>query len=223
MNRRLVRGACALLALGATSLPAAAQGDARAETGANATAGSAAGSSVAGSTVVGSAVAGNGSLPSDYIIGVEDVLRVVFWRDDGLSGDVVVRPDGKISVPLLNDVHAAGLTPVALSKVLEDAAREFILNPNVTVIVSQVNSRRVFVVGEVMRPGTVALNSEMNMLQLIAAVGGFQEYAKRNEVVIVREQNGREERMRFHYDDVVRGRKPEQNILLRPGDTILVR
>jgi polysaccharide export outer membrane protein len=154
---------------------------------------------------------------------VEDVLGVVFWRDENLSTEVVVRPDGKISLPLLNDVHAAGLTPEGLGELLEERAREFVNNPDAAVIVRQIRSRKVYVVGEVARPGTVPLTSDMNMMQLMAQVGGFLEHANRGDVVIVRTENGSEERLKFNYNDVVKGKKPEQNIMLRPGDTVLVR
>jgi polysaccharide biosynthesis/export protein len=164
-------------------------------------------------------------VPGDYVIGVEDVLGVVFWReqDKALSTDVVVRPDGMITVPMLNDIPAAGLTPEALAKVVEQAAAKYIRDSAATVIVRTINSRKVHVIGEVSRPGPVPLGGPMTVLQAISEVGGFTDIAKKNDVTIVRTQNGKEQRFKFNYKDVLNGKKIEQNILLRPGDLILVR
>jgi polysaccharide export outer membrane protein len=164
-------------------------------------------------------------LPSNYVIGVEDFLGVVFWReqDKALSTDVVVRPDGNISVPMLNDIPAAGLTPEQLAASIQQAASKFIRDAAATVIVREIRSRKVFVVGEVTKPGTFQLGNEMNVLQAIAEAGGFLEHANKSDVVIVRNDNGTERRFKFNYKDVVRGKKPEQNIRLLPGDTVLVR
>ena len=169
------------------------------------------------------ATAGATVLPPGYVIGTDDLLSVVFWRDKDLSADVVVRPDGKISLPMLNDIQAAGFTPEQLSVVVKGTARKYIVDADATVIVKEVRSRKVFVIGEVGKPGPVLLTSEMNVLQLIAEAGGFLEHANRSNVVIVRRENGREQRLKFNYKDVVKGKKVEQNILLQPGDTILVR
>jgi polysaccharide export outer membrane protein len=165
------------------------------------------------------------SLPADYVIGVEDVLGVVFWReqDKGLNADVVVRPDGKISVPMLNDIVAAGLTPEQLAAAIQQAAARYIRDAAATVIVREIRSRKVFVIGEVTNPGTVQLGNEMTVLQVIAEAGGFLEHAKKGDVVIVRNEGGTERRFKFNYGDVVKGKKPEQNIRLQPGDTVLVR
>lgn len=165
----------------------------------------------------------NPVVPSDYVIGAEDVLSVVFWRDKDLSADVVVRPDGKISLPLLNDIHAAGYTPDQLRGALEKAAAKYISDPTATVIVKEIRSRKVYVLGEVVRPGMVPLSGDMNVLQLIATVGGLLEYADKGNIVIVRQEDGRERRYRFDYDEVVKGKKTEQNIMLKSGDTVIVR
>jgi polysaccharide export outer membrane protein len=164
-------------------------------------------------------------LPSDYTIGVEDVLAVVFWReqDRALSTDVVVRPDGKISVPMLDDVRAAGLTPEQLSDAIEQAAAKFIRDPAATVLVKEIRSRKVFVIGEVAKPGAVELGGDMTVMQVLAAAGGFLEHAKKSDVVIVRRLKDRETRFKFNYKDVLNGRNVEQNIRLLPGDTVLVR
>jgi polysaccharide export outer membrane protein len=163
------------------------------------------------------------TLPKDYVIGIEDVLNVVFWRDKDLSAEVVVRPDGKISLPMLNDVSAAGMTAEQLAAEVQKAAAKFIRDPGATVIVKEVRSRKVYVVGEVSKPGTFMLAADMNVLQAIAAAGGFVEGANRSNVVVVRNENGEERRYKFNYDDVVRGKNVKQNIRLVPGDTILVR
>ena len=162
-------------------------------------------------------------LPTGYVIGVEDVLTVVFLRDKDLSAEVVVRPDGKISLPMLNDLHAAGLTPEQLSGVVEEAARKYIREADATVIVKDIRSRKVFVIGEVAKPGGFLLANEMTVLQVIAEAGGFLEHANKGDVVVVRKENGREQRLKFNYNEVVKGKNTEQNMTLRPGDTVLVR
>jgi polysaccharide export outer membrane protein len=140
-----------------------------------------------------------------------------------LSVEVVVRPDGKISLPLLNDVQAAGYTPEQLAEIVEKAAMKYVADSDTTVIVKQINSRKVYVLGEVAKPGTVSLTGEMNVLQLIASVGGLQEYADKGNILIIRNENGRERRMRFNYKQVIDGKNLQQNIMLQPGDTVLVR
>jgi polysaccharide export outer membrane protein len=162
-------------------------------------------------------------LPKDYVIGAEDVLTVVFWNAKELSTEVLVRPDGKISLPILNDVPAAGMTPEQLATTIAKAATKFVRDPSATVIVKAVNSRKVYVIGEVAKPGPFPLGSEMNVLQAIGEAGGFLETAKKGDVVIVRNENGTERRYKFNYNDVVRGKNVAQNIRLLPGDTILVR
>ena len=162
------------------------------------------------------------ALPRDYVIGPEDVLSIVFWQETALSTDVVVRPDGKISLPLLKDVQAAGYTPEQLTGALVKAATKYVARPNATVIVKQINSRKVFVVGQVAKPGAFPLTGDMNVLQVIAMAGDVLEYARSTNVVIVRKEEGREQRFKFNYKQVVKGKNTEQNILLKPGDTVIV-
>jgi len=157
-----------------------------------------------------------------YVIGADDVLTVTFWQDR-TPMDVVVRPDGKISMPLLNDLQAAGHTPEQLAGALEKVAAKYITEPQATVIVKESRSRRVFILGEVGSPGMVALIGDMNVLQLIAVGGGLLEYADKKNIVIIRTENGLERRFKFNYNEVVDGKKVEQNILLQPGDTVVVR
>ena len=161
-------------------------------------------------------------VPPGYVIGADDLLSIRFWSDAQLSADVVVRPDGKISIPLLNDVQAAGLTPEQLNATLEKAASKYIAEPDATVIVREVRSRKVYVLGQVARPNTVTLNVDMNVLQVLTAVGGLLEYADKGNIIIVRAENGRERRFKFNYNDVVKGKNVQQNILLQPGDSVIV-
>ena len=163
------------------------------------------------------------AMPVDYVIGVEDVLSVVFWREKDMSADVVVRPDGKISLPMLNDVTAAGLTPEALATVVAKAGAKFVRDAGATVIVKEIRSRKIYIIGEVAKPGTFQLGSEMTVLQALGEAGGFIEGANKSDVAIVRNEGGKEQRFKFNYNDVVKGKNPAQNIRLLPGDTIIVR
>jgi polysaccharide export outer membrane protein len=163
------------------------------------------------------------ALPPSFVIGISDVLAVTFWRDPRMSGDVVVRPDGMISLPLLNDVHAAGNTPEQLAGVLARAGAKYITDADVTVVVKEIHSRKVFVLGKVGTPGMVSLSGDMNVLQLIAVSGGLLEYADKENIVIIRTENGQEKRLKFNYNDVLKGKNAKQNIPLQPGDTIVVR
>ena len=171
----------------------------------------------------GSGVPVSAPVPKGYVIGPEDVLSVIVWREQEMSSEVVVRPDGKISLPLLNDVQAAGYTPEQLAEIVEKSAKQFVSDSEATVIVRAINSRKVYVIGEVAKPGMFPLTSEMNVLQLIAAVGGLAEYADKSNIMVLRNENGRERRLRFNYKEVIAGRNLQQNIELQPGDTILVR
>jgi polysaccharide export outer membrane protein len=162
------------------------------------------------------------ALSSDYRIGPEDVLNIVFWRDEQMSVEVMVRPDGKISIPLLNDVQAAGLTPDQLRLQLIEGASKFIEEPNASVVVKTVNSRKVFITGMVARPGTYPLIGVLNVLQLIAQAGGLLEYADSKNIVIIRVDGGNTASFKFNFKDVVRQKNVKQNIELRPGDTVVV-
>jgi polysaccharide export outer membrane protein len=162
-------------------------------------------------------------LPPDYVIGPEDVLAVLFWREKDLSVEqVVVRPDGMITLPLLNDVQAAGLTPAELRDALAKAASRFVEDPDATVVVRQINSRKVFVTGQVGRPGAYPLLGPTTVLQAIAQAGGLLEYAKANDILVMRQVKGRTQTFKFRYKDVIRGKHLDQNIELKPGDTVVV-
>jgi polysaccharide export outer membrane protein len=156
------------------------------------------------------------------VIGPEDVLSIVFWRDKELSSEVVVRPDGKISLPLLNDVPATGYTPEQLRGVIEKAASKYIADPNATVIVKAINSRKVHIIGNVGKPGTYPLASDMTVLQFIALAGGLQEYADAKGITIMRKEAGEDRTLKFNYKDVVKGKNLSQNVTLKPGDTVIV-
>jgi polysaccharide export outer membrane protein len=168
------------------------------------------------------AVAGAATLASDYVIGPDDVLTVVFWRDKDLTGDVVVRPDGKISLPLLNDVVAAGLTTDQLRQTLLESAGRYITDPNVTVVVKQINSRRVFITGQVAKPGPYQLTAPTTVVQLIALAGGLTEYADSKNITVLRPAQPRERSFRVNYRDVAKRKNLRQNIELMPGDTVIV-
>ncbi len=163
------------------------------------------------------------TLPSGYVIGTDDVLTIVFWRDKEMSAEVVVRPDGRISLPLLNDVQAAGNTPDQLRVQLEQASSKFIKgDPSVSVVVKTINSRKVYITGNVIKGGEFPLNGELTVLQLIALAGGLQEYADSKNIVITRKEGGKDSYFHFNYKDVMKQKHVEQNIALKPGDTVIV-
>lgn len=161
-------------------------------------------------------------LPPDYVIGPDDVLTVVFWREKDLSGDVQVRPDGRITLPLLNDIDAAGLTPDQLRVRITQAADKYVTEPNVTVAVKTINSRKVFITGQVAKPGPYPLGGPTTVVQLIAMAGGVLEYADEKNISIMRIEGGQQVSLRFNYDEVKRRKNLKQNIELKPGDTIIV-
>jgi polysaccharide export outer membrane protein len=161
-------------------------------------------------------------LGADYLIGPGDVLTVNFWRRADVSSDVTVRPDGKISLLLLDDVDAAGLTPEQLrDKIVEKAAKYF-EDARVTVIVKEVNSRNVYITGMVAKPGPYALRHRLTVMQLIALAGGLREFANGNRIAIMRVVNGKETGFQFNYDDARDLKHLEKNIELKPGDTVVV-
>ena len=157
-----------------------------------------------------------------YVIGPEDVLTIDVWKEKELSGPVPVRPDGKISLPLLNDVQAAGLTPMQLMSSLTEKLKKYVSDPTVTVTVTTINSRKVYILGEVTRPGAFPLVPDMTVLQALTTAGGPTPYAKTSKIYILRSQSGVQNKLAFNYKQVVRGGSPEQNILLKSGDTVVV-
>jgi polysaccharide biosynthesis/export protein len=160
--------------------------------------------------------------PSDYVIGVGDVLGVLFWREAELSGDVTVRPDGRISLPVIGEIQAAGLHPEALKEQILSAATKYVTDATVTVVIRTINSRKIFVTGRVTTPGAHDLVVPLTVMQAIALAGGLTEYADAKNITILRTEDGKPQSLRFNYKDAARGRNLEQNIQLRPGDTIVV-
>jgi polysaccharide export outer membrane protein len=160
---------------------------------------------------------------ADYVIGPADLIRVQVWRNPELSVDVPVRPDGKISVPLANDVQAAGLTANELKDVLTQALSEYVEAPDVTVMVREINSKSVHVIGEVIRPMQVLLIFDMRALEAISIAGGFSPYADKSDIRILRPNpDGSVVEYRFNYNAFLGGKHPETNMRLQPGDTIVV-
>jgi polysaccharide export outer membrane protein len=173
--------------------------------------------------VANTAVAPTGvTLPAGYIIGPDDVLSILFWRDKDMSVDVTVRPDGRITLPLINDVQAAGLTTDQLHDSLMKAAAKYIEDPNVTVSVKAINSRKVFITGNVSKPGAYLLSGPTTVMQLIALSGGLLEFADRKKIIVMRTENGKPVAYPFNYRDVLKRKNLKQNIELKPGDTVVV-
>ena len=161
--------------------------------------------------------------PPDYVIGPDDVLQVVFWREKDMSSEVTVRPDGMITLPLLNDVQAGGLTPDQLRDKIDELSKKFLQeDPTVSVTVKTINSRKVFITGAVTRPGPYLLTSPVTVLQVISMAGGLTEFANQTKIAVMRQENGKLVRYPFNYKDVAKGKNLEQNIQLKPGDTVIV-
>ena len=162
--------------------------------------------------------------PPGYVIGPDDVLQVMVWREKDMSSEVVVRPDGKITLPVIDEVQAAGLTPEQLRNKVTEAAKKFFKeDPTVTVVVKAINSRKVFITGSVAKPGPYPLTSSTTVLQLIAMAGGLAEFADRGKIWVLRKHDGGPvSRFPFNYKEVVRGKNLSQNIELKPGDTVIV-
>jgi polysaccharide biosynthesis/export protein len=160
--------------------------------------------------------------PAGYVIGAEDLLSVVFWNDKDMSAEIVVRPDGKISLPLLNEVQASGLTPDQLRQSVTNEAKRFMQDPKPTIIVRQINSRKVFITGAVEKPGTFMLNAPTTVLQLIATAGGLKEYADRKNIIVISREGDGQTSHKFNYSEVIAQKNVNQNIMLKPGDTVVV-
>jgi len=163
------------------------------------------------------------AVPGDFVIGVEDVLAVSVWREPEVSvKEIMVRPDGKISLPLVSDIQASGLTPRQLQDRITEKLKEYVSSPNVTVVVLKISSQSVSIVGQVTRPGVYFLGSPMTVLELLAKAGGFREEANTKKISIVREENGKTSRFLFNYKDVSKGQNFQQNISLKNGDVVIV-
>jgi polysaccharide export outer membrane protein len=165
-------------------------------------------------------------IPADsdsYIIGSEDVLYIHVWGEDKtLSKQVTVRMDGKISMPLVDDVQATGLTPLQLKEKVTEKLKQFVDSPTVTVIVMEANSFKVYVSGQVKSPGVLRLRTETSLAQAIAMVGGFTDWANQSKIIIIRKENGKETRFTINYKKIIQGKDLNSNITLERGDTIIV-
>jgi polysaccharide export outer membrane protein len=165
----------------------------------------------------------NRGVPDTYQIGAGDVLQVSVWKEpDASVPSVIVRPDGKISMPLLKEIEVAGQTPTQLERSITEKLSKFINAADVTVMITAINSKKVYIVGAARKEGTLPYTYRMRVLQAITEAGGLNEYAKRKNIYVLRTENGKEYQMPFNYDQVIRGMKMEQNIELIPGDTIII-
>jgi polysaccharide export outer membrane protein len=164
----------------------------------------------------------NAGLPPLYVIQPNDLLSVFVWKEPTLSGKVLVRPDGRISLPLVQDMQAAGLNPGELKQKIEENLKQYLEVPNVTVVVESIQSYRIFVTGRVGKPGALMAEKPLNVLQALALSGGFSEFANPDEIVIVRNNGTDNTLLRFNYREVIKGRNFDQNLMLRSGDVVVV-
>ena len=169
--------------------------------------------------------AGSSSKAHDdnFVIGNDDVLAISVWKETELTKSVPVRSDGKISLPLVGEIQAAGRTPLQLENEITEKLKNFITTPEVTVIVEKVNSRKYNVLGEVAKPGSYLLTTNTTIMDAIAAAGGFRDFAKKSGVYVLRKSpDGKEAHLKFNYKDFIKGKDSAQNIKLEPNDTIIV-
>src|ERR1700687_3782696 len=159
---------------------------------------------------------------AEYKIGPQDVLRIDVWKEPDISRIIPVRPDGKISLPLLNDIQAAGLTALELGNSIRDGLTKYLTSPQVTVTVSEINSRRVYITGEVTRAGALPLLPNMTVLQALSSAGGFTQFARLKNIYVLRNESGKQVKHPFNYKEVVKGKNQDENIPLLPGDVIVV-
>jgi len=156
-----------------------------------------------------------------YVIGPEDVLLVSVWKEPDLTNTLPVRADGMISLPLLNDVQAAGLTPIQLANSITEKLKKYLSDPHVTVVVTQMNSKRIYAMGEVLHPGPMTLLPEMTVLQALAAAG-FSEFANTRGIYVLRNEGGKQTKVPVNYKKLIKGEAMDENLVLKPGDTIVV-
>ena len=161
------------------------------------------------------------SVPVDYIIGADDTLRISVWKEPDMSVTLPVRPDGKISIPLLDDVQAAGMTPMQLAASIKEKLKKYIADPRVTIVVTAMNSQRIYLLGEVTHPGPTPLLPGMTVLQALSTAG-FTQFANLKAIYLLRAQDGQQTKIPFNYKDSIKGRNTQQNLALKPGDTIVV-
>jgi|SRR5208337_1409599 len=166
-------------------------------------------------------VAASSPAGPEYVIGADDVLHIAVWKEADLTVTLPVRPDGKISLPLLNDVQAAGLTPQQLGESLTDKLKKYIADPRVTVVVTSINSKRIYLTGEVLHAGAIPMLPNMTVLQALSSAG-MTQFANTKRIYVLRTENGKQQKLPVNYRKLVKGEKIEQNYLLQPGDTIVV-
>ncbi len=157
----------------------------------------------------------------EYVIGPEDVLHIAVWKENDLTATLPVRPDGKISLPLLDDVQAAGLTPRQLSLSVTEKLKKYIADPRVTVVVTAINSKRIYLVGEVLHAGAMPMLPNMTVLQALSSAG-LNQFANTKKIYVLRTANGKQLKLPVNYRELVKGQQIDQNYLLQPGDTIVV-
>jgi len=157
----------------------------------------------------------------EYVIGPEDVLHIAVWKENDLTATLPVRPDGKISLPLLDDVQAAGLTPKQLADSVTEKLRKYIADPRVTVVVTAINSKRIYLVGEVLHAGATPMLPNMTVLQALSSAG-LNQFANTKRIYVLRTANGKQQKLPVNYRKLVKGEEIEQNYILQPGDTIVV-
>jgi polysaccharide biosynthesis/export protein len=158
---------------------------------------------------------------ASYVIGADDVLYINVWQEKDLTNTLPVRADGMISLPLLNDVQAAGLTPMQLAAAITEKLKKYVSDPHVTVVVTQMNSQRIYAMGEVMHPGPMNLLPDMTVLQAIASAG-FTQFANTKGIYLLRNDSGAQKKIPINYKKLVKGQGMDQNLALKPGDTIVV-
>jgi polysaccharide export outer membrane protein len=170
-------------------------------------------------------VAGEASKAHDdsFVIGANDVLAINVWKEPDISRSLPVRSDGKITLPLAGEVQAGGLTPLKLEKDISSRLKSYISDPEVTVIVQQINSQKFNILGYIAHPGTYSLTSSLTVLDAIAMAGGFREFAKQKSIYVLRSNaDGTQGRLPFNYKDVIKLKNPQENVKLRPNDTVVV-
>jgi polysaccharide export outer membrane protein len=169
------------------------------------------------------AAAADRGVPDDYLIGAGDTLQISVWKEpDASVGSVVVRPDGKISMPLLKEIEVMGMTPTQLERDITTKLSKLINSADVTVVVAAINSKKIYIVGAAKREGPLAYTYRMTVIQALSEAGGLTDYAKRKKIYVLRTENNKEYQLPFNYDEVIKGERMEQNILLLPGDTIII-
>ena len=166
-------------------------------------------------------VASTSQAGPEYVIGPEDALHIAVWREADLTASLPVRPDGKISLPLLDDVQAAGLTPKQLADSITEKLKKYVADPRVTVVVTQINSKRIYLVGEVLHVGATPMLPNMTVLQALSSAG-LNQFANTKRIYVLRTENGKQQKLPVNYRKLVKGEQIEQNYLLQPGDTIVV-